>query len=187
MIAGVDFSSKKLDLVRRHDGGVDATWRQIKLTPQMEAAEKDAVIAREIGAIMLEHAGWWDDVWLCGIEYPFTNAKFIGSVILKTVMGAIIGTIPPHVHVLALPARVWTPWFLRERLSDPLPKVPHKGVDRKPLIKAHALRLLGSDDIWPQDAYDAFGISVAVERYNLPATDGFVQPTRPVPRAARAR
>lgn len=166
-------------------------WRRLILTPAMEYAERDAVIAREVGSLMLSlersDATFWSDVILCGVEYPFTSPKIIATVVLKTILGAIVATIPEHVHVLAMPARLWTPWFLRERTSDPLPTVPRKSADRKPLIKAHALRLLGSDDIFPQDAYDAFGIAVAVERYNDVGLANLLAPAKPAPRAVRAR
>lgn len=173
MIAGVDLSTKQIDLVRRPPGNPAAAdgvvWRRLALTPAMQFAEKDALIAREAGMLLLDDPFWWEDVWLAGVEYPYTDAKLMGSVVLKTILGAVVASIPKHVHVIPLPARYWTPYFLRTNRADPLPKIPRKKDDRKPLIKARALELLDADDVWPQDAYDAFGIAVAVEEINEPA------------------
>lgn len=164
----MDFSTKAVHLVRREDGTTNASCRRLILTSASQMAEKDAVVAREVATLMPPDE-WWEGVWLAGVEYPYTDAKRLASIVLKTVLGAILASIPPSVHVIALPARVWTPQFLRESPDDPLPKVPRASADRKPLIKARALALLGIEDTFDQDTYDAFGISWAVEAINAPA------------------
>lgn len=167
-IGGIDLSTKEVFMVRRRAGGVEATLRRITLSSGMEFALRDAIIARELAPLVADPE-FWEDVWLVGVEYPFTNPKAIRSVGLKTIMGAIIASIPAHVYVMPLEARYWTPHFLRTDPDAPLPRVPARSADRKPLIKARALELLDSDDRWPQDAYDAFGISWAAESLNAPA------------------
>lgn len=179
MIAGIDIATKESHIVKREDGSFDALWRRIVLPDRKAFAEKDALLARDLAEVVPD-ADFWEGVWLAGIEYPFTMT--MGSVVLKTILGAWMALIPPHVHVVPLPARLWTPWFLREVVTDPLPTVPRKSADRKPLIKAHALEFLDSDDIWPQDAYDAYGISLAVERMNHQA---LVKSSRPGPAMRR--
>lgn len=181
VVAGVDFSTKAAFIVKRRPGEV-ATSRRIVLANYAAYAERDALAARELGGHLLEDPGFWDDVWLCGVEYPFTMT--MGSVGMKTMLGAIMATIPANVHVMTLPARLWTPWFLREHRADPLPKVPRKSADRKPLIKARAIQMLGAEaDGFEQDAYDAFGISIAVELINQEAATG---PRVPGPSIKRA-
>lgn len=180
MIAGVDFSTKETFIVRRPPGEV-ATARRIKLENYSAYAERDALAARELGRHLLADPGFWDDVWLCGVEYPFTMT--MGSVGMKTILGAIMATIPDHVHVMTLPARLWTPWFLRENRHDPLPKVPRKSAERKPLIKARAIQMLGESAPFAQDVYDAYGISIAVELINQEAAGPPVPPRPGVKRA----
>lgn len=168
-VVGVDLSTKEVHLVRRPNGSADATWRRIRMTSAMNLAERDAVIARELGPLIPD-PDFWEGVWLTGVEYPFTSAGAMGAVGLKTILGAIVATIPPHVHVIPLPGRLWQGVFCgrRGRQYDE-EAMPRKSADRKPLIKERALELLDSDDIWPQDAYDAFGLSWTVEILNLPA------------------
>lgn len=179
MIAGIDIATAESHVVRRLDGEHDAMWRRLRLPDRKAFAEKDALLARDLADVVPD-GDFWEGVWLAGIEYPFTMT--MGSVVLKTILGAWMALIPKHVTVVPLPARLWTPWFLRENVTDPLPKVPRKSAERKPLIKAHALALLDSDDIWPQDAYDAYGISLAVERMNHQA---LVRSARPAPAMRR--
>lgn len=163
MIVGVDIGTRECHVVKREDGSLDAIWRRIVLPDRKAFAEKDALLARDL-AELVPDGDFWEGVWLAGVEYPFTMT--MGTIGNKTILGAWMALIPPHVHVVPLPPAQWTPWFLRRLPGEALPKVPRKSADRKPLIKAEALRLLDSDDIWPQDAYDAYGISLAVERMN---------------------
>lgn len=181
MIAGVDFGTKQVHIVRRPPGGEDPRYRRIALNVDPIYSEPDALAARELGREILADPGFWDGVWLCGVEYPFVGSFNSG---MKTMLGALMATIPPTVHVMPLPADLWTKWFLRENRRDPLPKIPRKSAERKPLIKARALQLLGSGDLFPQDAYDAYGISVVVEMINEESMGGI--PSRPGPTAKRA-
>ena len=177
-VAGIDFGTRALHLVRRLQGTTTAEWRRIDIPSHARDAEGDALAARDAGIALLADPAWWDGVWLAGVEYPFARAHAVGN---KTIMGAIVATIPEHVHVIPLPAGLWTAWFLRTQPGTPLPKVPRKGIERKPLIKARALQLLARSEgpkSWPQDVYDAFGISWAVEAYNQA---GLLPPTPPRP------
>jgi hypothetical protein len=174
VIVGADFSTKEVHLVRRVPGEMTSSWRRITLPTLSHMADEDVLLARALVEPMADD-GWWDGVYLAGLEYPFTSPKIMRTVVLKTILGALSALIPAHVHVMPMPARLWQPWFIRRHLSEPLPTLPRKSVDRKPLIKARALELLECDDIWPQDAYDAFGISVAAELFNRPA-EGLASP-----------
>lgn len=178
-VAGIDFSTKETWIVRRTPG-LEPTVRRITLPKMSHLAEQDAYAAREVALSVQQDTAFWDDVWLAGIEYPFTMS--FRATILKTILGALVASIPAHVHVLPLPARLWQPWFLRTDPAGPLPTLPRKGVDRKPLIAARARALLQTDG-FTQDAYDAFGVAWAAEEFNRV---GQIPPTPPRPTAKRA-
>lgn len=179
-VVGIDFSTKFIDLVKRGDGSPVGTWTRCSLEHVPTGiAERDAILAREVPAVLMRELAadgddfsggwldWWDGVWLVGIEYTFVRDFGSG---MKTILGALMATVPDTAHVIPLPSLIWQGWFLRRDPAGPLPKLPRKGVERKPLIRERALELTELPDDLPFDAYDAFGISWAVEDYNRPAT-----------------
>ena len=155
MIAGIDLSMKSVEIVLRQDGSRLATWESVPINVPAKVEHRDAECARDL-ARRFPTGSFWDDTWLCGIEYPFSMmGPGLG---LKTVFGAIVALIPPRVHVIPLRATVWQRHFCGRSM-------PRKGVDRKPLIRARALEM-GMPEEWSQDAADALGLSWVVERLN---------------------
>ena len=131
MIAGIDLSMKSVEIVLRQDGSRLATWDSVPINVPAKVEHRDAECARDL-ALRFPTGSFWDDTWLCGIEYPFSMmGPGLG---LKTVFGAIVALIPPHVHVMPLRASVWQRHFCGRSM-------PRKGVDRKPLVRARALEI----------------------------------------------
>lgn len=154
MIGGIDLSTKSVEVVLRVDSSSEAVWHNFPIPP-IAGPERDALAARSLAQVFPTGA-FWDETWLCGVEYPF--ARMGPGLGLKTVMGAVMALIPARVHVIPLPPGFWQPRFCEC-------KMPRRSVERKPIIRARALEM-GAPADWSQDAHDAYGLSWIVEQLN---------------------
>lgn len=145
MIAGIDYSTRAIDVVLLDEDTDAATWNRYKLHGQ-DAFER----ARDVRRAMHYFAPLWDDVLAFGIEDP----RGYGAGSLYRVQGAILTKIPRRTLVYP-----WVPSAWRKAVG--LPGNASKSeiqvmVDFRRL-KAHGTSLVG----WPQDACDAYMIALA--------------------------
>lgn len=157
MIAGIDFSTKAIDIVLLDDDTDAATWHRFELTGQ-DAFERARDVAR---AMPGPTNAFWDSVVAIGIEDP----RGYGAGSLYRVQGAILAKLPGRTLVHPLIPSSW-------RKTVGLPGNASKGhvaqfANGKRLIEASypvtTGRLLypGKFRDWPQDACDAYCIALA--------------------------
>lgn len=153
MIAGIDFSTKAIDVVLIADEGHQAEWHRFQIPKhQLFTAERARAVLAAAPA-----RGWWEDngVWLVGIEQPMSRfahtAKSLGLV-----AGALISRLPRGLPVIETQPEEWQRMF-----CDPGEKVCKESIARA------SRRWLGPPAYgWPQDAHDAAGIAWTVRELN---------------------
>lgn len=176
MVAGVDLSTKAVDIFKRVDGDIVGEWWRCEFPPFKGMAEREALCARELRSLMPPDS-WWDGVHLAGVEHIVT--RILQATVTKVIQGAVIALIPPRVHVMNLVPSMWERDFCERRGKQRgEPTMPRKGVERKQLIQARAIEL-GFPKDFPQDVYDAIGLSWVAELWNEPATKESLAP--PIP------
>jgi hypothetical protein len=151
MIAGIDFSTKAVDVVLLDEDSDVATWHRFPLAGQ-DGFER----SRDVRASM-PPSSFWDDVLAVGIEDP----RGYGAGSLYRVQGAILSRIPEGRLV-----QPWIPSAWRKTVGLP-------GNCPKPVIRSYVARTIavGHDDLpnnmpilngeWTQDACDAYCIALA--------------------------
>lgn len=151
MIAGVDISSRAVDIVLLDDDTEQATWHHYALagaTPYERARDSCNV---------LPSRSWWEDngVWLVGLEDPrgphAHTMKALGAAV-----GAFLALLPRDLTVIPTIAQEW------KRLTVGAPGAGKDSVAR------WARAQLGQTDheTWNQDGYDAYAIARAVRVLN---------------------
>ncbi len=144
MIAGVDFSSKAVDIVLLDEDTDAATWHRFPLTGQDAFDRTRAVRAAMPGA------SFWDDVLAVGIEDP----RGYGAGSLYRVQGAILACLPAA--ILAHPL-IPSSWRKTVGLPGNAPKLAiMEFVDTRQQENGASLF-----QRWPQDACDAYCIALA--------------------------
>lgn len=86
MIAGIDFSSRAVDIVLLDEDTDAATWHRFELQGQ-DAFDRARDVRR---AMWASSSSWWDDVLAVGIEDP----RGYGAGSMYRVQGAILACIP---------------------------------------------------------------------------------------------
>lgn len=147
MIAGIDYSSRAVDIVLLDEDTDAATWHRFELLGN-DAFER----ARHVeGNIPGRTSEIWDEVVAIGIEDP----RGYGSGSLYRVQGAILASLPAYLLV-----HPWIPSAWRKAVGLP----GNASKDDVALWVTHhrygysAVRLDGD---WPQDACDAYCIALA--------------------------
>lgn len=143
MIAGIDFSTHAVDIVKLDEETDAATWHRFELTGQ-DAFDR----ARSVRAAM-PGGSFWDDVLACGIEDP--RGYNAGS--LYRVQGAILACLPSGLLV-----QPWIPsaWRAAVGLSGRASK------DHVQEYVEEVLRTpMRTTWDWPQDACDAYCIALS--------------------------
>lgn len=148
MIAGVDFSSRFVDIVKLDETTDAATWHRFPLEGA-DAFDR----ARSVGLAVPGRAmSFWDDVLAVGIEEPQAHKRTSKAVMygLYRVQGAVLACVPP--------GRLVQPFVPAEWRKA----VGLKGNASKEAVwyHAHGYRKRGSMN-WPQDACDAYCIALA--------------------------
>lgn len=142
MIAGVDFSSRFVDIVKLDETTDAATWHRFPLEGS-DAFDR----ARSVGLAVPGRAmSFWDDILAVGIEDP----RGYGAGSLYRVQGAVLSCVPAGTLV-----QPWIPSAWRKAVGL-------KGNASKEDVwyHAHGYRKGGSMN-WPQDACDAYCIALA--------------------------
>jgi hypothetical protein len=146
MIAGIDYSTRAVDVVLLDEDSDAATWHRFEL----EGADAFDRTRSVREAMRRQHqylASVWDDVLAVGIEDP----RGYNAGALYRIQGAILATIPQATLVHPLIPSQW-------RKTVGLPGNASKGAVFEFTMK-HSGR--AGSGIWPQDACDAYCIALA--------------------------
>jgi hypothetical protein len=141
-VAGVDYSTRCIDVVLVDEDTDKATWHRFTLGGLGDGFDR----ARTVRAAM-PSAGWWEDhgVVAVGIEDP----RGYGAGFLYRVQGGILQCLPRDVLV-----QPWIPSEWRSRVGVP-------GNCSKQLVAARVAEWLPAAADWPWDACDAYCIARA--------------------------
>lgn len=143
MIAGIDFSTHAVDVVLLDEDTDRAEWHRFELAGA-DAFER----ARNVRAAM-PGSSFWDDVLAVGIEQPRGNH---GVVHMARIQGAVLTCLPRSLLVQPLNPSSW-----RKQVG-----LPGNASKDDVARRAQAgLYLSGHDEVWPQDALDAWCIALA--------------------------
>lgn len=160
-IAGIDLSSRAVDVVLLEDDGDRATWHRFEL-----AGATPFERARSLRRVFPTRS-WWEEngVWLLGIEDPHSRFPHVAKA-LGMATGGVAALLPSDLTVIQTKPNEWQSVFLVDKA------LYVKSVDRKEAITVRALSLgfdtgIGFGD--PQDAYDAYGIAWAIRKINAEA------------------
>lgn len=151
MIAGIDFSTRAVDVVLLDDDTDQAAWHRFEL-----GTTKTPLLTR-VRAVRkaLPSRSWWEEqgVTNVGIEQLHSHSR--GTLrALSQVQGAIYACLPAAVAVIEMADHEWKRLFTGDAKAD-------KG----DVAQVALARMADRDGIvrlsWPQDALDAFGIACA--------------------------
>lgn len=145
MIAGIDFSTKAIDIVLLDDDTDAATWHRFELAGQ-DAFER----ARDVRNAMVAAMPLWDDAVAIGIEDP----RGYGAGSLYRVQGAILARLPRHTLVHPL---IPSSWRKTVGLPGNASKEDVSLFASRLRVAAEGSRTVG----WPYDATDAYCIALA--------------------------
>jgi hypothetical protein len=146
-VAGIDFSSKWVDVVLLADEGFQAEHHRFKVASRVDSFQA----ARNLRGVFPGRS-WWEDrgVWLVGVEEPYSHQP-PAMVALGRIQGAIAALLPPNLRVTCTPQTQWLKVFTGRA------KLPRDSSGRKELARETA-QLFGFEASAP-DGYDAFGIA----------------------------
>jgi hypothetical protein len=158
-VAGIDLSSRAIDLVRLDETQPVATHRRVSL----EAAGKTSTAWERTLLLpaLMPRSSWWDDVYLVAIEAPYGVGP--GTVaVLNRVVGAIAASLPARLRV---PERCW---IVRPDEWKQWLGVPASAKPTADDVYRLGLRLTGD---WPdtQDARDALCVAYWAREINASA------------------
>lgn len=155
-VAGIDYSSRAVDIVLLDDDGRRCHWTNIPLHGDTPLERARSLRGR------LPLRSWWEDegVYLIGIEDPIGHhahtAKALGQA-----GGAIAALLPASLTVLQTPTAEWKRLFCGDAKAskdDVREAVSRDGV-------------FGSSPGWTQDAYDAYAIAWTARHLNNAAIE----------------
>lgn len=148
-VAGIDYSTRSVDIVLLEEDTDAATWHRYELDGQ-DAFER----ARSVrGSVPGRTSGFWDDVLAVGIEDP----RGYGAGSLYRVQGAILSCFPALLLVQPLIPSQW-----RKQVGLP-GNAPKMHVAAKTAIMRGLSARAGTlfPEPWPQDACDAYCVALA--------------------------
>ena len=140
-VAGIDVSTKYVDIVKLDETTDQCTWDRIELQGA-DAFDRLRDLPRR-----MPQWSWWDDVYLAAIETPMGRGEGGTQAKLNHVFGAVIACLPRSLTtVWAVAPHEW-----RRELGVP-------GNAPKSVCAARCVEL-GAYEAWPQDALDAYAIA----------------------------
>lgn len=146
MIAGIDFSTRAVDVVLLDEDTDAATWHRFEL------AGADAFDRARSVRDAMPGSRYWDDVLAVGIEDP----RGYGAGSLYRIQGAILSRLPRRTLVHPLIPSSW-----RKTVGLPGNASKTDVAARVTVLRTAARPLDAPDDPWPQDACDAYCIALA--------------------------
>jgi hypothetical protein len=151
LIAGVDYSTRAVDVVLLDEDSDAATWHRFELLGN-DAFDRTRDVQRAFNLTSEQ----WDSVVAVGIENP--GGKF-GTSAMYRVQGAVLASIPFYKLVQPFPPAAWRKHVgLSGRASK---------TDVQMFVDDHRIRAMFSNrtqsdiEAWPQDACDAYCIALA--------------------------
>lgn len=160
-IAGLDFSTKAVDIVLLNEDNDQAEWTRCPVYDP-----RGPLYAAESVRRMLPPPSWWEDngVYMVGIEDPQSRFPHVAKA-LGMIAGAVASTLPFGLTVLQLRPQEWKRELCGEAKAD------------KALVASVAAgRILmagGQCDDWAQDAFDAYGVAFAARAINRRAIEDY--------------
>ena len=143
MIAGIDFSTRAVDIVLLDEDSDAATWHRFELTGN-DAFDRARYVRQAMPYALSE---FWDDVVAIGIEQPRGN---FGVTHMMRIQGAVLACI--YLKKLVQP---WNPASWRKTVG-----LPGNASKLEVAALVDTLRP-GGRPLWPQDACDAYCIALA--------------------------
>lgn len=156
-VAGIDFSTKAVDIVLLDDDTDQAEWFRYEI-----ADERGALWACRNLRLIFPGGSFFESrgVWLVGLEQPYSQSRDTAKK-LGMVAGAIAARLPTDLTVIQTDPNEWHRIFTGNAKAG------------KEQIAERARGQRGyPDSEWPQDAYDALGIAYAVRWLNQHAIEG---------------
>jgi hypothetical protein len=159
-VAGIDLSTRAIDIVKLDETTNNATWHRIQ--PQGKNAWERLLNARAL----MPTTSWWDDVYMVAVERPYGVGKSIHD--LMRAMGAVVAALPPALMVWELSPAEW-----RKGIGLP-------GNATKDECRLKVLQNAWDSDsdswalmevLWPQDALDAYAIAYTARAINQQAIE----------------
>lgn len=145
LIAGIDYSTRAVDVVFVDEDTGAAAWKRYPLEADGDAFDRARAVRQAMPA-----RGWWKfyGVIAVGIEDP----RGYATGLLYRIQGGILQCLPADLLV-----KPWIPseWRRANNIA---------GNASKHDVQLHSLRLVGTSratDAWPQDAHDAHLIARA--------------------------
>ena len=111
-VAGIDVSTKAIDIVLLDDDSNHGDWKHIPLQ-RIPKDEHPAWTSSRSVRLAFPGRAWWENhgVWLIGMEDPrsdgITPAKALGMV-----TGAILALLPSNLTVIPMPPHEWKLWSI---------------------------------------------------------------------------
>jgi hypothetical protein len=147
VIAGIDYSTRAVDVVLLDEDTDAATWHRFELEGA-DAFDRARSLRRSFACI---GSSFWDDVLAVGIEDP----RGYGAGSLYRIQGAILACLPGRTLVHPLIPSQW-------RKTVGLPGNASKSIVAE-WVNWKRFLAMGDESVvdWPQDACDAFCIALA--------------------------
>jgi hypothetical protein len=150
VIAGIDYSTRAVDIVLLDEDTDAATWHRFELKA---LGKRDDAFERTRSvrdAMPSRSSGFWDDVMSAGIEQPRGNYGVYDGM---RVQGAILACLPARLQVQPHNPAEW-----RKTVG-----LPGNASKFEVLKRAYEHLSPTTDELidWPQDACDAYCIALA--------------------------
>jgi hypothetical protein len=178
-LVGADISTKAVDLVALDLDTDHAQWKHIPIHSKRGSFHAARNVRPALGHQALL-GGYWDDVAALWVEDPMSRNMGTCKA-LALVTGALIACVPQRVIVERTKPNEWQHVFTGKTKATKADieqqaraLLGHETGERKGCVSALAFDLNAGTmryTLWPQDAYDAYGIAWAARELMTRAAD----------------
>jgi Holliday junction resolvasome RuvABC endonuclease subunit len=151
-VLGIDLSTRAIDLVKLDESTNAATWTRVELEGKT-ALERLRNITKDS---IHRHTGFWDDVYLVGIEAPMSRQQPGTLAKLSRVFGAVVACLPPLLEVWEVSPVAW-----RKELG-----LPGNASKEECADAVRNIHMSITSYNWPQDALDAYAVAYYARQVN---------------------